>query len=42
MDFEFVSDLELQTKEQLIDRIQWDEAVRILEKGLKDGCRDWR
>ncbi len=34
MDFEFVSDLELLTKEQLIDEIRWAEAVKILESRL--------
>ncbi len=34
MDFEFVSDLELLSKAQLIDKILWAEAVKALESDL--------
>ncbi len=34
-DFEFVSDLELLTKAQLVDQIQWDKAVKALEIELR-------
>ncbi len=37
-DFEFVSDLELLTKAQLVDQIQWDRAVRVLETELRESA----
>jgi len=35
-DFEFVSDLELQSKDDLVDQIQWAQAVKRLEAELRE------